>query len=153
MTEDQTPQVTPAWKNPTVVTQSPDAMLYELAISAQMSNAEGRDAALAVIVSVKGTLISGMLRGRNDWFKRLREFLATQPQDMSELGDQWTTDYTFDPTDEARLDSESFVHLTDARYVLGGGFAPSLESAGVFARVRLADVDAWSLGSFDTTLG
>lgn len=110
-----------------------------------VATADDTDFHVGVTLAVQGTLITGILIGQDQWFRglemqhpELREPLTTplrkQMVDEKEPGE-------IDPF-ESR-----FVHLKEARYLLGGGqYIPQIRATGFFWRGRISHVSAWSFG-------
>lgn len=138
-TADPTPK-TPEWGEPGA--DQIDMMLAGLTLSAQTTP----ELKLGVTLTVRGATITGTLVGRNTWLQKLHQVRGEALG--HEVTQVWIDLLSYDPeTEPARLDSDRFIHLIDARTITPSGAIPAFDGTGMFWRGLLASVDGWSIGS------
>ncbi|WP_109507344.1 hypothetical protein [Nocardioides speluncae] len=136
--------LTPIDTEPTGVELTADAGLSALANLMQRHDG----ASLTVTLSVSGSLVTGDLVGRNTWLDQQHRQFADLDKAVGEIAAQLREGLRR-PADgerdaEGEVFVERYVHLVNARYVVGGSFVPA--QGGMFWRGRLQSVDGWSLG-------
>lgn len=118
-----------------------DGMLW--ALIDDVNNSE--NGAVSLTVSVKGAIISGVAIGRDAWMAKVIAKHADHPsaaQLASHINKFTVAAVTADHADF----EEWFLHMEDAKYIAGVGRVPA--SGGLFMRIRIPEVDSWSLSYF-----
>lgn len=113
-----------------------------------------------ITLCIGGGLISGHLISGESYYELFaqdlaggahtaeqKEFVKPLQEAIADIGHQTYTsaDRADDPVEPEPL--PQFVHLQDARMILGGMVSPSVGNRGVLWRGRLAAVDGFWLGS------
>lgn len=116
-----------------------DEMLQALVATADSS----RELSVGMTLAANGCVVTGLLIGERRWFTELEtEYPDLRPSFTTPLRKRMVDD----EEGQEIVDERRFVHLKDARYLTGGGFAPNVRSTGFFWRGRLAHISAWSFG-------
>jgi len=106
---------------------------------------------MGITLNVPGTVVSGVLIGRNEWLELFEAWLA-------EAGD--TTMGPALSEGVVRISQEAeeargyplfgYIHLKDARFLVGENLMPN-RGRGLLWRGKLSEVSAWSLGQFGSS--
>lgn len=106
------------------------------------------DTSMGITLTVRGTTITGLLIGRDDWLRRFRALAGKAGETGEVLGDALIERYLnidlHRPADEEPV--YAFVHLMNA-YILGS--ANSLSPGGpdgFLWRGRISEVSGWAFG-------
>lgn len=126
-----------------VVETGTDFLIEVLAAVAQ------RGAEVGVTLNVRGAVVTGVLIGRSAWLQEQVAMLSSAGSGAEVMGQSLNSLFTSlygdgQDGDDIRY---AFIHLKEARYVFGEGFAPSVENSGFLWRGRISEVSAWSIGS------
>lgn len=98
---------------------------------------------VSMTVAVSGCLVTGLLIGERRWFTEMEAGLPDMREGITTAFRKAVVD---DRNGADIEDDPQYIHLKNARYLTGGGFAPNLRATGFFWRGRLAHVSAWSFG-------
>lgn len=117
-----------------------DEILQVLVATADASS----ELSVGMTLAANGCVVTGLLIGERRWFTELET-------EHPDLRTGFTTPLRKRMVDaeeghEIDVNERRFVHLKNARYLTGGGFAPNVRSTGFFWRGRLAHISAWSFG-------
>ena len=140
-----------------------DIFLAELVYTVELAASieKGADVRVPVTVIAGGATVSGDITAGRFWWAKFEELVrAAEPGPSTNaesaqaigklLGDAyhrlWPTAYERQP-DLLRTDC---LHLTDAHVIYARGIVPS--PGGLLMRLRLAEVQGWSLGKLEAGL-
>ena len=114
--------------------------LLEL-LSGHVNDTEGE---IGITVSARGAVISGRMVGRDEWLEAMKtHFGEEKDAPLSKFWGHFTRDQL--PTvDDGKTPVDWHLHLVGARYISGAHAVPS-SLKGLKMRVRLTEVDSWSL--------
>jgi hypothetical protein len=108
---------------------------------------DSESGSVSLTMSVNGAIISGMMIGRDAWMAKQVELTADTP--LAETVAMLSKMSTIASMTEAFPDfDEWYVHLEDARYLLGGRGGSLPTSGGMLVRVRMSEIDSWTFGVF-----
>lgn len=134
---------------------SGDVVLRVLASLAQ----KHEDFGIGVTLSVQGSLISGILIGRDAWFSAQASLLSRSGEMGAAIGGA-LRDGVAAAEEDAIADNEAnealdldhyYVHLRNATIMSGSQPITSSdgpEGQGTLWRVRISEVSAWTMGNF-----
>lgn len=128
-----------------------DAILYTLI---SLVNNEEYGVELGVTVSVKGTVISGLLVGYDKYLKGIEETFNIPGNEAAQsigkvfglLSEQLHED-TDEQENEEDKSEPQFIHLKDA--IIFNSNLP-INSQGVWWRGKLSSIDGFSFGNFES---
>jgi hypothetical protein len=105
---------------------------------------------IGITINVKGTLVSGQLISKDQYFKCI-----TQELSSVENGDLLAKNFSLinELINERESELEKkplpeFIHLKNARFFSGGNLVPS--NQGVYWRGRLTEIDGFNLGTLSS---
>jgi hypothetical protein len=105
-----------------------------------------------ITLSLRGVLISGMLVGGAEYFKKFgSDFraLGTTDEDKATL-ESWAANYAeiyeASPDGNSIASEPTYIHIMEGRY-FAPGQRPIPSNAGLLWRGRLSEVDGFSLGT------
>jgi hypothetical protein len=111
---------------------------------------EGMITGLSITVNVAGTIYSGLLLGRDEWFNRLTTMAAEADSGAGALiGSfrdalaQARAERSAEP-DPSETERTSFLHIAEAMVINGG----QTVATRTLWRVQIHDVSGWMLGSY-----
>lgn len=111
----------------------------------------GTFTSVGVTLTVGGSLVSGDLVSRRPWLAAQMEvapgFMADMMRAFAERWEEAAGSIAAEDEDDPLPSYFEHLHLSDARWYLGGGEA--VPSDGAHVRVCLANVQAWSFGRFN----
>lgn len=118
-----------------------DELLYTLDVLANLPEDTAHQTDVTLLVN--GSLIVGYLASRKQYLENA-EFV----DDKLDLINTLANRSLITAEDKKGLPSkdESFIHLQNAYYVVGGQYFPSSTTEGLYIRVRRNDVNAFSIG-------
>lgn len=126
----------------------PDPILQVFASMAQ--NASGFE--MGITLTVKGTVVTGTLIGRNVWLSRLvaraSEAGEASAQVAQVIRDSFETPVNDGDDDDGSEDIRyGYLHLENARFVFDQRIVPEAPNPGALWRGRLVDVSGWCWGT------
>lgn len=118
------------------------------------SIAEQASFELGITVAVDGALVSGVLVGQDEWLRLLGqtmdggESIATSLRRYLDKGLHEAVAEVVGPlNDDPRPEEYEYLHLKNARYVMGQAFVPTPPGEPVLWRGRIDHVSGWSWGT------
>lgn len=120
------------------------------------SIAEQASFELGITVAVDGALVSGVLVGQDEWLHLLGQTLdggdsiATSLRRYLNKGLHEAVSEVLEPMDDPRPEDYEYLHLKNARYVMGPTFVPTPPSEPVLWRGRIEHISGWSWGTLSS---
>ncbi|GLY13486.1 hypothetical protein Kisp01_05020 [Kineosporia sp. NBRC 101677] len=109
---------------------------------------------LGITVSVDGALVTGVLVGQDEWLRLLGqtldggESIATSLRRYLDKGFHEAVTEVIEPLREDPQPEEyEYLHLRNARYVMGESFVPTPPTEPVLWRGRIDHISGWSWGT------
>ncbi|GAB3244101.1 gas vesicle accessory protein GvpU [Kineosporia babensis] len=121
------------------------------------SIAEQASFELGITVAVDGALVSGALVGQDEWLRLLGqtmnggESIATSLRRYLNKGLHEAVTEVIEPMrNDPRPEEYEYLHLKNARYVMGETFVPTPPGDPVLWRGRIEHISGWSWGTLST---
>jgi hypothetical protein len=133
-----------------IIPSNPDYFLIYLVQTVNVVPIE-----IGITLFVQGSIVSGLLIGRNAYFEGLNSemALASASDDIKEhfqtIFAQFQSIYTNladNQEQQSQFRNLEFIHLKNAKFFAGGSLTPT--NTGVYWRGRLSCIDGFSLRNF-----
>ncbi|GLY27389.1 gas vesicle accessory protein GvpU [Kineosporia sp. NBRC 101731] len=118
------------------------------------SIAEHASFEVGITVAVDGALVSGVLVGQDEWLRLLGQTMdggdsiAQSLRRYLNKGLHEAVTAVIEPlTDDPQPEEYEYLHLKNARYVMGEAFVPTPAADPVLWRGRIVHISGWSWGA------
>jgi hypothetical protein len=112
---------------------------------------------LGITVSVEGALVTGVLVGQDEWLRLLGqtmdggESIALSLRRYLNKGLHEAVTEVIEPlNDDPQPEEYEYLHLKNARYVMGQAFVPTPPTEPVLWRGRIEHISGWSWGTLSS---
>lgn len=113
---------------------------------------------LAITLTVRGAVVTGILIGAQEYYTKYgamwRNAIGSDTEEGRKVEEHWVEFgkqtremYLEKPLDDPSLSPPHYIHLSEARYVMGVSLVPG--APGMLWRGRLSEVSGFSLGTLD----
>lgn len=115
---------------------------------------------VGITVAVDGALVTGVLVGQDEWLRLLGltldggESIAMSLRRYLNKGLHEAVTEVIEPlNDDPRPEEYEYLHLKNARYVMGDAFVPTPSTDPVLWRARIEQISGWSWGALSLPVG